>query len=92
MIATIMTELTTADSYIVRIYRIDTEDPKKLTGLVEAMDGSGERTPFTDIEELAAVLNGLVPGHRKERRKKEVRSSKRTENDDIQIARDGQRR
>lgn len=52
-----MTELSTANSYIVRIYRIDTEDPKKLTGLVEEMDGSGERTPFTDIAELAAVLN-----------------------------------
>lgn len=51
-----MTELTTADSFIVRIYRLDTEDPKKLTGLVEKMDGSGERTPFTDISELAAVL------------------------------------
>jgi hypothetical protein len=63
-----MTELSTADSFIVRIYRIDTENPKKLTGLVEAMDGSGERTPFTDIIELAAVLNGLVSGHRKGRR------------------------
>jgi hypothetical protein len=87
-----MTELSTADSFIVRIYRIDTEDPKKLTGLVEAMDGSGERTPFTDVEELAAALSGLVPGHRKERRKKEVRSSKRTENDDSRIAREGRRR
>jgi hypothetical protein len=44
----------------VRIYRIDTEDPKKLTGLVEAMDGSGERTPFTDANELAAVLSRSV--------------------------------
>jgi hypothetical protein len=68
-----MTELSTADSFIVRIYRIDTEDPKKLTGLVEAMDGSGERTPFTDVEELAAALSGLVNGSRKERRKKEVK-------------------
>lgn len=69
-----MTELSTADSFIVRIYRIDTEDRKMLTGLVEAMDGSGERTPFTDIEELAAVLNGFVSGSRKERRiKREVK-------------------
>lgn len=65
-----MTELSTAVSFIVRIYRIDTEDQKKLAGLVEAMDGSGERTPFTDIIELTAVLNGLVNGHRKGRRKK----------------------
>jgi hypothetical protein len=65
-----MTELSTAESFIVRIYRIDTEDQKKLAGLVEAMDGSGERTPFTDIEGLAAVLNALAAGHRKGRRKK----------------------
>ncbi|MBI5594025.1 MAG: hypothetical protein HY881_26555 [Deltaproteobacteria bacterium] len=52
-----MTELLTADSFIVRIYRMDTEDPKKLTRLVEALDGSGKRVPFTDIDELAAALN-----------------------------------
>jgi hypothetical protein len=52
-----MTELSTAKSFIVRIYRIDTEDPKKLTGLVEAMDGSGERTHFTYVDELAALLS-----------------------------------
>jgi hypothetical protein len=52
-----MTKLSTANSFIVRIYRIDTEDQRKLTGLVEAMDGSGERTPFTNSDELAAVLS-----------------------------------
>jgi len=63
-----MTELTTANSFIVRIYRIDTEDQRKLTGLVEALDGSGERTPFTDIDELAALLSrgaGKRGGRRK---------------------------
>ena len=55
-----MTELTTANSFIVRVYRIDPEDRKRLTGLVEALDGSGERTPFTDIDELAAVLGRSV--------------------------------
>lgn len=52
-----MTELSTAHSYIVRIYRTDTDDPTKLTGLVEALDGSGERMPFTDCDELAALLS-----------------------------------
>jgi len=37
-----MAQLSTADSFIVRIYRIDTEEQKRLTGLVEAMDGSGD--------------------------------------------------
>lgn len=65
-----MTKLSTVDSFIVRIYRIDTEDQKKLAGLIEAMDGSGARTPFTDIDELAAVLNDLANRHRKGQRRK----------------------
>ena len=52
----IMTELTTANSFIVRVYRVDLENPHKLTGLVETMDGSGARAPFTDLDELAALL------------------------------------
>lgn len=59
-----MTEHSIADSFIVRIYRFDTNDQRKLTGLVETMDGSGERLPFTDIDELAGVLTGLVGRHR----------------------------
>jgi hypothetical protein len=51
-----MTTRATADSYVVRIYRVDTEDQKNLTGLVEAMDGSGERLPFKNIDQLAEVL------------------------------------
>jgi hypothetical protein len=56
----IMTELSATDSFIVRIYRFDTEDQRKLTGLVESMDGAGERLPFTDMDELAAILNRCV--------------------------------
>jgi len=55
-----MTELSTVDSFIVRIYRYDTEDQCKLTGLVETLDGSGERTPFTDANEQVAVLSRSV--------------------------------
>jgi len=65
-----MTKLSTADSFIVRIYRIDTEDPRNLTGLVETLDGSGERTPFTDIIELAAVLNRGVGKRNKQDKKR----------------------
>lgn len=63
-----MTEHSATDTFIVRIYRFDTEDRRKLTGLVESMDGSGERIPFTDMDELAAILNRLV-GPRKRRKK-----------------------
>ena len=57
-----MTEHSTVTTFVVRIYRYDTEDPRKLTGMVEAMDGRGERTRFTDIDGLAAVLNRGVCG------------------------------
>jgi hypothetical protein len=67
-----MTEHSTSDSFIVRVYRFDTEDQRKITGLVETMDGAGERLPFTDIDELAEILNRLV-GPRK-RRKKNITS------------------
>jgi hypothetical protein len=56
----IMTKLSTADSFIVRVYRYDTEDQCKLTGLVEALDGSGERMPFTEADELATELSRSV--------------------------------
>ena len=51
-----MTELTTAHSFIVRVYRVDTENPGRITGLLEAMDGSGIRVSFTDIDELSGLL------------------------------------
>jgi hypothetical protein len=38
-------------------------------GLVEALDGSEERTPFTDTDELAAVLSRGT-GKRDRRRKR----------------------
>lgn len=52
-----MTKLSTTDSYLVRIYRIDSDDPHRLTGQVEALDGSDKRTPFTDCAELATLLS-----------------------------------
>jgi hypothetical protein len=61
----IMTEHSISDSFIVRIYRFDTEDQRKLTGLVETMDGSGERAPFTHIDELGVILNRLVGPRKK---------------------------
>lgn len=49
-----------SESFIVRVYRIDREDGQKITGLVEALDGSGEREPFTRIDELSAILRRRV--------------------------------
>ena len=52
-----MTEHTTLDSFIVRIYRAGTENRRKIIGLVEALDGSDQRDAFADIDELAVILN-----------------------------------
>lgn len=52
-----MSEQIKAESYVVRVYRCDPEDGRKVTGLVELMDGSGMRKPFTNLDELAAVLS-----------------------------------
>lgn len=52
-----MAKCSVSDSFIVRVYRVDTEDPRALAGLVEAMDGTVERVPFTSIDELAAALS-----------------------------------
>ncbi len=43
------------DSYIVRIYRRGIEPGREVAGLVERA-GAGERTAFSDCEELWAFL------------------------------------
>jgi len=70
-----MTEIPTAESYILRIYRVDTEDPKRLAGLVETMDGSGERESFADLEGLARILSDRA-GSRKQKTVKTVKRKK----------------
>jgi len=52
-----MTEFSTLGSFIVRIYRVDTEDDRKVAGLVEVMDGSGSRESFTDLDKLGEILS-----------------------------------
>jgi hypothetical protein len=45
-----------ADSYIIRIYRYEKDNPDGLVGLVEEV-GIGRRRGFTSIEELWKILN-----------------------------------
>lgn len=51
-----MTERLTSDSFLIRVYRVDTENCRNITGVLEAMDGTHESKPFTDIDELGAML------------------------------------
>lgn len=67
-----MIEKTTASSFIIRIYRYDDEDPSNLTGIVESMDGTENRTPFTDGAHLLTALNSLI-----NKEKQSVRHSRR---------------
>ncbi|KAF0219540.1 MAG: hypothetical protein FD174_2000 [Geobacteraceae bacterium] len=45
-----------ADDYIVRIYRYEKNNPKRLVGLVEVV-GIEEKRGFTNFEELWGILN-----------------------------------
>ncbi len=44
------------DSYIVRLYRRDTENPENLVGLVETVGEEGKRS-FHTVGELVAILS-----------------------------------
>jgi hypothetical protein len=52
-----------AESYIVRIYRYEKDNPDRLVGLVEEV-GIGRRQGFTGIEELWGILNSARKGNR----------------------------
>jgi len=78
-----MEQNVTARSFIVRLYRVDTEDRRKITGLVEALDGSGRQEPFRDAEELAGLLNNWSAASRK-RVRKAGRSGRKNSSDKIE--------
>jgi hypothetical protein len=58
-----MTEHATRQSFIVRIYRYDPEDCRRVTGNVEAVDGSGAATPFTSTDELCQAMARTIERH-----------------------------
>lgn len=48
------------DSYIVRLYRRDNENPENLVGLVETV-GAEEKRSFHTVKELMAILSEPHP-------------------------------
>ena len=52
------------------MYRFDTEDKSKVTGQIEAIDGSGANAPFKDMAELGAILSSFVSRQKKLKEKK----------------------
>jgi len=55
----------TMNSYIVRIYREEENNPRNFVGTVEEA-GAGEKRVFTSLDELWAVLN---PAEKEKREK-----------------------
>ena len=53
------------ETYIVRIYRRDRNDPQNIAGLVEII-GAGEKMTFTSRDELWGVLMRDPGGREKE--------------------------
>ena len=53
------------DTFIIRIYRRDPDDPEKIAGLVERA-GTDEEKVFTCLEELCETL---MPGETSRRRR-----------------------
>ncbi len=45
------------ESYVLRIYRREKDDPRMLVGLVEEIDSKGKRA-FTSLDDLWEILNG----------------------------------
>ena len=66
----VMAELSTRDSFIVRVYRFDTEDSAKVSGLIEAIDGSGANSSFKNMNELGAILNKFVNRRKKSKERR----------------------
>lgn len=60
------------DTYIIRIYRRDEDDPRNIAGLVEIIGGD-EKMTFTSWEELQGVLMRDSDGREKEVRLKDSR-------------------
>ena len=44
------------ESYVVRIYRMEEDNPRRLLGIVEKV-GIGERKIFSNLNELWSILN-----------------------------------
>jgi hypothetical protein len=44
-------------NYIVRIYRFDRENPRRIVGFVEEVGGKGKKA-FTNYDELWDILSG----------------------------------
>jgi hypothetical protein len=54
------------DTFIIRIYRRDPDDPTKISGLLESV-GTNEEKVFNCLEELCETLVSNVPSGRRKK-------------------------
>jgi len=47
-------------SFVVRVYRLDPLDRRRIAGVIEAVDDPGTSTPFADATQLAEVVCALA--------------------------------
>lgn len=59
-----MTTTSVLDTYIIRVYRVDPEDCRRITGLIETIDGNGIRTPFDGLDELNEIICSKYRKHK----------------------------
>ena len=64
-----MSKHSTAESFIVRVYRVDTENSCQINGLVQTMDSTEPGESFADIDELGDILNSHLNPSGKKRKK-----------------------
>lgn len=79
----------TTTSFIVRIYRVTDEDPDRLVGQAELLDGSGECLSFVNTAELIALLSSMSLPRKKRRRveKKELVLTELPDNSPVRVQR-----
>lgn len=64
------------ESYIVRIYRSEKDNPAGLVGIVEQV-GRSDRLAFTNLEEMWEILNPKASKPRPDGKKKECREKQK---------------
>jgi hypothetical protein len=66
------------DNYIIRIYRREKDNPRKLVGVVEEVGVQGKKA-FTDLDDLWEILNspeGDVKRQKKDGERKRCKNKK----------------
>jgi hypothetical protein len=59
------------DNYVIRIYRREKDNPRKLVGVVEEVGVQGKKA-FTDLEDLWEILNSPEGDVKRQKNKRRI--------------------